>query len=150
MEHKKDKEQASCILGARLSDEAFGSPHAERSPFDVTLRILWCGKKLKGEAAQLSRSDHIVYGGREDAESSAWGALYGGNFREADVIYHELLKNIASKEGLKSRGLRQVANCYCCSLEAQGRSAEAQKIRNRLNVPMDFDNQYENKEGPAL
>jgi hypothetical protein len=68
-------------------------------------------------------------------ERRAVGALADvvqDNSKWGDQYYRNLLRTLAAREGLGSQRLKLAADCYCCTLEALGRSAEAQSIRNRL------------------
>ena len=67
-------------------------------------------------------------------QEAARSALFRGEPNEADSIYRKLLKLIAARHGMHSSYVRCLAECYCCTLETEGRFAEAQRIRNKLEI----------------
>lgn len=120
-----------CRRGLGLSEQVFGKDS------ELCDWFAWSDDTKEDFRLREKYKNHVFYWKLEPgkSESIASKCLAKGDFSGADEVYRKLLKTIAAKEGLKSQRLRLVADCYCCSLEAQGRMKEAQKIRTTLNIP---------------
>jgi hypothetical protein len=116
--------------GLRLSREAF--PEGRD-----TFQLVWLFSRSLGLPAEQNPehgTDQI-----ENQERSIRGLLASGRYKQANKQYSQLLKEVAWKYGENSSKFRCVADCFCTTLEAEGLTEEANRIRAKSHVPRDSD-----------